>query len=73
MVAKFDRRTERWTMVPAALVTFVEFVLTLVLVRFVFRSIMWLLGFVVRLGRGRASVAPVPLTKKAPGKVTEGA
>ncbi|XHS77460.1 efflux RND transporter permease subunit [Burkholderiaceae bacterium UC74_6] len=48
MFAKFSRRAERWTALPAFLMTFVEAILTVVLVRFVFRSILkgfnWLRG-----------------------------
>ncbi|MBV8502271.1 MAG: efflux RND transporter permease subunit [Paucibacter sp.] len=40
MFAKFNRRAERWTALPAFFVTFVEAILTLVLVRFGFRSIL---------------------------------
>jgi len=45
MFAKFNRRAERQPVLVAFLLTFVEAILTLVLVRFVFRAIMWLGGF----------------------------
>jgi len=40
MIAKFRRRAERWTALPAFLATFVEALLTILLVRFVFRAVM---------------------------------
>jgi hypothetical protein len=39
MVAKFWRRAERWTALPAFGVTLVEAILTIVLARFVFRML----------------------------------
>jgi hypothetical protein len=39
MVAKFGRRVVRFTPLPAFVMTFVEAILTIVLVRFVFRMI----------------------------------
>ncbi|MBI3369854.1 MAG: efflux RND transporter permease subunit, partial [Burkholderiales bacterium] len=48
-IAKFRRRAERWTAAPAFLVTLLEAVLTLLLVRFVFRLLMravrWAFGW----------------------------
>jgi HAE1 family hydrophobic/amphiphilic exporter-1 len=48
MFAKFSRRSTRWTALPAFVVTLVEAILTVVLVRFVFRMIVkgfnWLRG-----------------------------
>ena len=37
MVTKFRRRADKWTVAPAFIVTFVEAILTLVLVRFLYR------------------------------------
>ena len=51
MVAKFGRRAKRFTAVPAFVMTFVEAILTLVLVRFVFRMIVKAGRFAVRRGR----------------------
>jgi Cu/Ag efflux pump CusA len=39
MVAKFLRRADRWTALPAFAATFVEAILTILLVRFVFRML----------------------------------
>jgi len=55
MVAKFKRREERWTAFPAFIVTFIEAILTIVLVRFVFRMVMWVIGKL----RGRPAVTPI--------------
>jgi len=48
MFAKFSRRSARWTALPAFVMTLVEAILTVVLVRFVFRMIVkgfnWLRG-----------------------------
>jgi len=73
MAAKFGRRAERWHVLPAFLVTFVEALLTIVLVRFVFRMILKIGGFITGRGRGpgAGSGKRVPLAK-APPKVTEG-
>ncbi len=73
MAAKFHRRAERWHVLPAFLVTFVEALLTIVLVRFVFRMIMWAVGYITGRGRGpgAGSGKTVPLAKK-PAKVVEG-
>jgi multidrug efflux pump subunit AcrB len=51
MVAKFHRRVERFTAVPAFVMTFVEAILTLVAVRLVFRSIVKAGRFAFRRGR----------------------
>jgi len=58
MVAKFQRRAERFNHFTAFVLTFVEALLALVMVRFVWRLLVW----VVRklLGRGRPPVAPTP-------------
>ena len=50
MVAKFGRRSARWTPLPAFAATFVEAILTLTLVRFVFRSIVKAGRFALRRG-----------------------
>ncbi len=56
MIAKFKRRAERYHASLAFVQTFVEALLTLVFVRFVWRTLAW----VVRklLGRGKPPVAP---------------
>jgi len=54
--AKFQRRAERWSVVPAFLLTMVEAVLTLVFVRLVYRLLASL--FRLMTGRGRKA-APV--------------
>jgi hydrophobe/amphiphile efflux-1 (HAE1) family protein len=51
MVAKFGRRAKRFTVVPAFVMTFIEAILTLVLVRFVFRMIVKAGRFAARRGR----------------------
>ncbi len=43
MIAKYGRRAEKWNALFAFLLTFVEAILTLVFVRLVFRSLMWLI------------------------------
>jgi len=58
MVAKYQRREARWTTLPAIVVTFVEAILTLVLVRFVFRLIVKLFNLVT--GRSRKAAATTP-------------
>jgi len=53
MVAKFGRRSERWGALIAFVLTFIEAVLTLLLVRFVFRRLKRVLKWVrpgARLG-----------------------
>ncbi|HAV35152.1 MAG TPA: AcrB/AcrD/AcrF family protein [Massilia sp.] len=74
MAAKFHRRAERWSVLPAFLVTFVEAILTLLLVRFVYRIIMRIAFYLTGRGRGPGAGAgkTVPLTKMPPAKVTEG-
>jgi hydrophobe/amphiphile efflux-1 (HAE1) family protein len=47
-IAKFQRRAVRWTVLPAFVVTMVEALLTLVLVRFVFRMVIVVVRFVLR-------------------------
>jgi multidrug efflux pump subunit AcrB len=61
MVAKFRRRAQRWTALPAFAATFVEALLTLTLVRFVFRMVLRLVSLV-----RRKKVAPpaAPLVEK---------
>ena len=53
MFAKFNRRAERQFVGLAFLLTFIEAILTLLLVRFVFRMILKGSGWVIRLVRGR--------------------
>ncbi|MBW8847353.1 MAG: efflux RND transporter permease subunit [Burkholderiales bacterium] len=53
-LAKFRRRVPRFTMVGAFFITLVEALLTLVMIRFVFRMVMRL----VRLATGRVAVTP---------------
>jgi hypothetical protein len=55
MVAKFHRRAARFTALPAFVMTFVEAILTLVLVRLVFRLIVKAGRFAT--GRGRPATA----------------
>ncbi|WP_198119705.1 efflux RND transporter permease subunit [Massilia rhizosphaerae] len=55
MVAKFHRRAARFTAVPAFVLTFIEAILTLVVVRLVFRLIVKAGRFA--LGRGRPATA----------------
>lgn len=47
-VAKFQRRAQRWNVLIAFFVTLIEAFLTLVLVRFVFRTLKTALFFVMR-------------------------
>lgn len=57
MVAKFQRRAVRWTVLPAFFLTFIEAILALVMVRMVFRMIVK--GGLLATGRGRrAAVLP---------------
>jgi hydrophobe/amphiphile efflux-1 (HAE1) family protein len=51
MVAKFHRRAARFTAVPAFVLTFIEAILTLVVVRLVFRLIVKAGRFALRRGR----------------------
>jgi hydrophobe/amphiphile efflux-1 (HAE1) family protein len=55
MAAKFHRRVERFTALPAFVMTFVEAILAIVMVRFVFRMIVKGGSFVI--GRGRPAAA----------------
>ena len=58
MVAKFNRRAERGNALLAFLQTFVEALLTLTLIRFVFRLVIRLVGLGSGRARGGAVVAP---------------
>ncbi len=62
MFAKFRRRTERWHPAFAFVLTFVEAVLTLAMVRFVYRAIKR--GVLWATGRGRKTdaIGPAPAT-----------
>jgi len=53
MIAKFRRRMERWNGLFAFVMTFVEALLTLTLLRFVFRMVLKL----VQLATGRRGTA----------------
>jgi hydrophobe/amphiphile efflux-1 (HAE1) family protein len=55
MVAKFQRRAARITVLPAFVLTFIEAILTLTFVRFVFRMIVWVGRFAT--GRSRPAAA----------------
>ena len=55
-MAKFHRRTPRFTMVGAFVLTLIEAVLALVLVRFVFRLVVK----AARFASGRRATEPVP-------------
>jgi len=68
MAAKFHRRVERFTALPAFVMTFIEAILTLTFVRLVFRLVVR--GFRLATGRGRKPA--VPLAKAPVAKVTEG-
>ncbi len=55
-LAKFQRRSERWHVLPAFFATLLEAVLALLLVRLVYRLLKWV---VLKLsGRGRKALAP---------------
>jgi len=54
MAAKFNRRAERWPVIIAFFATFVEAILTIVLVRAVFRALVWAFNKVT--GRSRRPV-----------------
>lgn len=54
MAAKFGRRAERWHVLPAFLVTFLEAVLALTMVRLAYRAIVRAGLFVSGRGRGKA-------------------
>ena len=65
MFAKFHRRAARYNSFLAFLVTFGEAILTLTLVRFVFRFIMWLVrGATGRGGPGAGKTSPGVVLKK---------
>ncbi|WP_374433203.1 efflux RND transporter permease subunit [Inhella sp.] len=55
MLAKFKRRVPRWTALGAFLMTLVEAVLTVLLVRFAWRMLAKLIGLVMRGRRPRAT------------------
>jgi len=57
MAAKFGRRAERWSALPALFMTLVEAILTLTMVRLLYRAIVRGVRFVT--GRGRAKAQPV--------------
>ncbi|MDN4052326.1 efflux RND transporter permease subunit [Massilia sp. YIM B02763] len=57
MVAKFNGRIQRFTVLPAFVMTFVEAILTLTLVRFVYRMIVKAGRFVLGFGRRPAATA----------------
>lgn len=57
MAAKFNGRIPRFTVLPAFVMTFVEAILTLTLVRFAYRMIVRAGRFVVGFGRRRAAAA----------------
>jgi hydrophobe/amphiphile efflux-1 (HAE1) family protein len=68
MVAKYGRRAARMNPLVAFLMTFVEAILTLLLVRLLFRGLAWVLRGLVRVvrklsGRGKPAVAGVALDK----------
>ncbi|MGB9988996.1 efflux RND transporter permease subunit [Massilia sp. SM-13] len=58
MAAKFNRRAERWPVAIAFFATFLEAILTLVMVRAVFRGIVWAFNKVT--GRSRRPVLAKP-------------
>jgi multidrug efflux pump subunit AcrB len=64
MVAKFGRRAQRYNALAAFVVTFGEAILTLVLVRFVFRMLIKLAGLAGRRGRAAKTVAASPVMLK---------
>ncbi|HEU5436956.1 MAG TPA: efflux RND transporter permease subunit, partial [Telluria sp.] len=59
MVAKFGRRAERFGGLPAFVMTFVEAILTLTMVRFVFRSLLKSWRWGAARSRGRAQAKPL--------------
>ncbi|MDB5793265.1 MAG: AcrB/AcrD/AcrF family protein [Massilia sp.] len=69
MAVKFQRRAERYSALPAFLMTFVEAILTLVFVRLLYRLVMRGVGYAT----GRRQAKPVPLAKTPAPKVAEGA
>jgi len=62
MVAKFNRRAERWNALVAFVLTFIEALLALTFIRLVFRGIMWL----VRKGTGKGGSGGGKLEPVAP-------
>jgi HAE1 family hydrophobic/amphiphilic exporter-1 len=63
MIAKFQRRSERWSAAPALLVTLVEALLTIVFVRWIFRQVMKLVHKVTGRG-GRKDFPAEPLVEE---------
>ncbi|WP_394779490.1 efflux RND transporter permease subunit [Undibacterium sp.] len=53
-IAKFNRRAERWNTVFAFVTTFVEALLTLVLARFIYRMLKWLVMLAIGRTPGKA-------------------
>jgi hydrophobe/amphiphile efflux-1 (HAE1) family protein len=68
MGRKYRARSERWSMLPAFLATFVEAILTLTFIRLIWRLIVR--G--VRFATGRRPVEILPPAKKPVVKITEG-
>ncbi|MDB5745378.1 MAG: AcrB/AcrD/AcrF family protein, partial [Massilia sp.] len=68
MAMKFQRSAERYSALPAFLMTFVEAILTLVFVRLLYRLVMRGVGYAT----GRRQAKPVPLAKTPAPKVAEG-
>ena len=64
-IAKTRRRMARHNVVVALLLTIVEIILTLLLVRFIYRSIMWLVRFLMGGRGGRGGVAPTVALEKS--------
>ncbi len=62
MVAKFQRRAQRFTAIPAFVMTFVEAILALAMVRFVFRSLKWIAQWA--MNRGQAPLKPAAALDK---------
>jgi multidrug efflux pump subunit AcrB len=60
MFAKFNRRAERFHALPAFVMTFVEAILALTMVRLVFRLVMKGVGFVTGRGRRQPAVQRQP-------------
>jgi hydrophobe/amphiphile efflux-1 (HAE1) family protein len=54
MVAKFHYRTQRYHALPGFVMTFVEVILFLTFIRFIYRLVMKLVGLVTGRGRGKA-------------------
>ena len=64
MVAKFHRRASRYNVLLAFLVTFIEVILTLTLVRFVYRMLLKLFKLVTGQGGGRGPKGQAPVVLK---------